>query len=66
MTNKRTLYLRFEKSVTSELDHLFHTELDPEIKEMIRLQILKTRVFCRDYWTAIGQEVPKRIRFSEE
>ena len=64
MTNKRDPYLIFEKAVTSDLDRLFRVELDPEIKEMIRLQILKTRVFCRDYWTAIGKEVPKRIRFS--
>ena len=69
MTNKHTErrpYLLFEKEVTSKLDSLFRTELDPEIKEMIRLQTLKTRIFCRDYWTAIGKEVPKRIKFSEE
>ena len=56
----------FEKEVTSKLDSLFRTELDPKIKEMMRLQILKTRIFCRDYWTAIGKEFPKHIKFSEE
>jgi len=59
-------YLTFEKMVTKELTRLFLLELDPVIKEMTRLQVLKTRIWCRDYWTAIGKQVPQNLRFSEE
>jgi hypothetical protein len=59
-------YLTFEKMVTKELTRLFLLELDPVIKEMTRLQVLKTRIWCRDYWTAIGKQVPPNLRFSEE
>ena len=59
-------YNEFEDRMTRELDHLFQTELDPDIKEMTRLQTLKTRIWCRDYWTAIGKEVPKHLMFSEK
>ena len=59
-------YHQFEDAVTRELDRLFQSELDPDIKEMTRLQILKTRCWCRDYWTAIGNQVPPDLKFLEE
>ena len=59
-------YHRFEDKMTLELDKLFQNEIDPDIKEMTRLQILKTRVWCRDYWTVIGNEVPPNVMFVEE
>ena len=59
-------YHRFENKMTLELDKLFQNEVDPDIKEMTRLQILKTRVWCRDYWHAIGKEIPPNVMFSEE
>ena len=58
-------YHRFEDKMTLELDKLSRKEVDPDISEMIRLQILKTRVWCRDYWTAIGKEIPPNVTFSE-
>ena len=58
-------YHRFEDKMTLELDKLSRKEVDPDISEMIRLQILKTRVWCRDYWTAIGNEVPPNVMFVE-
>ena len=65
-SNGRHPYHIFEGAITKELDRLFQNELDPDVKEMTRLQILKTRIWCRDYWTAIGQKVPSNVRFSEE
>lgn len=65
-SNRRHPYFVFEDAITKELDRLFLLELDPDVKEMTRLQILKTRIWCRDYWTAIGQKVPSNVRFSEE
>ncbi len=58
-------YHVFEDKMTLELDRLFQNELDPDIKEMVRLQTLKTRIWCRDYWTAIGKEIPPNVKFSE-
>jgi len=65
-SNGRHPYFVFEDAITKELDRLFQNELAPDVKEMTRLQILKTRIWCRDYWTAIGQKVPDNVRFSEE
>ena len=59
-------YLDFEKRHTSKLDSLFYRELDPVIKEMLRQEILRQRVFLRDYWLAIGREVPSYLQFKSE
>ena len=65
-SNGRHPYHIFENAITKELDRLFQNEIDPVIKEMTRLQILKTRIWCRDYWTAIVKQVPPNVTFSEE
>ena len=36
------------------------------VKEMLRLEILRQRIFAKNYWEKIGKEVPTRIKFSEE
>ena len=59
-------YLNFENRMTNELTVMFRTAEDPVTKEMARLQTLRTREWCRDYWVAMNREVPVRIRFSKE
>ena len=59
-------YLNFEKRMTNELTVMFRRAEDPVTKEMARLQTLRTREWCRDYWVAMNREVPVRIRFSKE
>ena len=59
-------YLSFEKRMTNELTVMFRRAEDPVTKEMARLQTLRTREWCRDYWVAMNREVPVRIRFSKE
>ena len=59
-------YLNFENRVTNELTVMFRRAEDPVTKEMARLQTLRTREWCRDYWAAMNREVPVRIRFSKE
>ena len=59
-------YLNFENRMTNELTVMFRRAEDPVTKEMARLQALRTREWCRDYWVAMNREVPVRIRFSKE
>ena len=59
-------YNEFEDKMTSGLDRLFQNETDPVVKDMTRRQILRTRVWCRDYWLLAGKTVPHRIIFLEE
>jgi len=59
-------YLNFENRVTNELTVMFRRAEDPVTKEMARLQTLRTREWCRDYWVAMNREVPVRIGFSKE
>lgn len=59
-------YLNFENRMTNELTVMFRRAEDPVTKEMARLQTLRTREWCRDYWVAMNREVPVRIRFSKE
>ena len=59
-------YLNFEKRMTNELTVMFRRAEDPVTKEMARLQTLRTREWCRDYWVAMNREVPARIGFSKE
>jgi hypothetical protein len=57
-------YLQLEKRVTRELQVLWKHEIDPDIREMLRLEILHQRRFARDYWRAIGNLVPTHLHFS--
>ena len=59
-------YLNFENRMTNESTVMFRRAEDPVTKEMARLQTLRTREWCRDYWVAMNREVPVRMRFSKE
>ena len=63
---RRADYLNFEKRMTNELTVMFRRAEDPVTKEMARLQTLRTREWCRDYWVAMNREVPVHISFSKE
>lgn len=59
-------YKDFESRMTEEIEKAWKKEIDPEVKEMLRLEILRQRIFAKNYWEKIGKEVPTRIKFSEE
>ena len=59
-------YLNFENLFTERVEKLWDSEIDPEVKEMLRLEILRQRIFSRDYWKKIGKEVPPSYKFSEK
>lgn len=64
--SKNCPYIKFESRLTREVEKLWKSEVDPEVKEMLRLEILRQRMFARHYWEKIGKEVPPRIQFSEK
>jgi hypothetical protein len=59
-------YIKFESRFTRVVYQLWDSETDPELQEMLRLEILRQRIFARDYWERIGKEVPPRYKFNEE
>jgi|TARA_R110000765_G_scaffold96305_2_gene181158 hypothetical protein len=59
-------YLEFEKKITQTVDKMFFSEVDPQVKEMLRLETLRQRVFAKRYWEKIGKEVPPRLNFVKE
>ena len=64
--SKNCPYINFESWFTEQVEKLWDSETDPEVKEMLRLEILRQRIFARDYWERIGKEVPPLIKFSKK
>lgn len=58
-------YLGFEIWFTEQVEKLWDSETDPEVQEMLRLEILRQRIFARDYWERIGED-PPRYEFSKK
>ena len=56
-------YIHFEHKMTDKVDRLWQDESDPQSKEMLRVEILRQRMFARDYWISIGKTIPPNITF---
>ena len=58
-------YLDFEKSVTVGVEKLFRHEPEGTIRERIRQECLRQRIWARDTWVDMGNTIPNQLRFEE-